>query len=69
MTSSYDASHVAAVVRQNPRRPGEGALAFVQRICVLSGLITPEETAGPPAGGWSSAGEVLEEEPEPWFQK
>lgn len=68
MTEIYDSAHAIATVRANPRRKGEGALVYVQRIAVLAGMIEPEATAGEPVGGWSSAGEVLEQ-PEPWWQR
>jgi hypothetical protein len=67
---AFDQGHLLATIRANPRRPGEGALVYVQRLAVLAGLVEPEATAGTPPDGWSSAGEVLAEEPaERWDQR
>ena len=64
-----DMAHIQAVVRQNPRRPNEGAVQFIQRIAVLAGLIRPEETAGEPPQGWHDAATVMREEREEYWNR
>ena len=66
-----DLDYVASVARQNPRRKHEHPLVYCQRLCVLSGLLKPEETSGEPPDGWHDAGAVLEAAParEDWWNR
>ena len=68
-----DLNHVAAVARQNPPRKGENALVYLQRLCVLAGVIRPEDTSGEPPTGWHDAAGIVaavaEEGKDPWWQR
>lgn len=65
-----DKAHIEAVAHQNKPRLGEHWAVYLQRLCVLSGLIRPEDTSGPPLDGWVDAGQVLEQaEKEAWWQR
>jgi len=41
--SPEQAARMLAVQRQNQRREGEGTMAYMERIAVLSGLVRPED--------------------------
>lgn len=38
--------HTEAVVREYPRQDGEGALTYIERLAILSGLMKPEDRLG-----------------------
>lgn len=64
-----DMEHIRACAAQNKPRPGEHWAVYLQRLCVLAGLIRPEDTAGPPPGGWVDVATVLEEPKTEWWQR
>jgi hypothetical protein len=65
-----DPAAIEAVARENPRRDDESWFAYVERLSVLAGLLKPEQAGQkPPGGKWSSAADVVRDEPEEWWKR